>query len=461
MYKKIIDFPNPPILKKSKNAIPILIEKDVESLNDKLSKEDINFVKNLCKSSYYKNTIILPDKNGNISLVIIFRNDTEDFFIGNEISKLPKGIYFIKNELDISQTEEIFIGFGLASYSFNFYNQRNLFNVKLLISKNLDYKKIFNFLTSEYMVRNLVNTPASELGPETFEKFLNLFSKRYNFTFRSYSERKYLKKNFPLIFEVGKGSFEKPRLIEMTFGTKTNFKVTLIGKGVCFDSGGLNIKPSVSMNTMKKDMGGAANIIGLAKLIVSYNLPVYLRVLIPIVENSISKESFRPSDILTSRNGTTIEINNTDAEGRLILADALSYADEEKFDLLICMATLTGAARVALGEDIAPFFTNNENLAKVVIEKSKECFDPVWRLPFYYPYRNSIKPEIANLDNAPKGGMAGSIKAALFLKEFLKNDENFIFFDIFSWSNSNKPGKAKGGIMQGVRSLFLLIEKIC
>ena len=191
MYKKIFDFPDPPILKKSKNAIPILIEKDIESLNKKLSKNEINFVKNLYKSIYFKNTIILPNENGDISSVVIFRNDKEEFFIGNEISKLPDGNYFIKNELEISSIEEILIGFGLASYSYNFYNKRNLFNVKLLISKNVDFKKIFSFLESEYMVRNLVNTPASELGPDTFEKFLNLFSKKNNLSFKSYFEKNF------------------------------------------------------------------------------------------------------------------------------------------------------------------------------------------------------------------------------------------------------------------------------
>jgi len=227
-----------------------------------------------------------------------------------------------------------------------------------------------------------------------------------------------------------------------------------VGKGVCFDTGGLNLKPGASMGLMKKDMGGAANVLGLAHMIMASELPVQLRVLIPAVENSVSANSFRPQDILTSRKGLTVEINNTDAEGRLVLADALTLASEDDPDLIVSMATLTGAARVALGPDIAPYFTDDDGVATSLDLSARRMADPVWRLPFHDPYEAMIEPGIADLDNAPKGGFAGSITAALFLRRFVADQDRYIHFDIYGWQPTAAPGRPKGGALQGARAFF-------
>ncbi|RVI23919.1 leucyl aminopeptidase family protein, partial [Sinorhizobium meliloti] len=269
-----------------------------------------------------------------------------------------------------------------------------------------------------------------------------------------------LTENFPLVHTVGRASAEAPRLLEMRWGRKGHRKVTLVGKGVCFDTGGLDIKPAASMLLMKKDMGGAANVMGLALMIMDAKLKVDLRVIVPVVENSISANAFRPGDIYKSRKGLTVQIDNTDAEGRLILADALAYADEEKTDLVVDMATLTGAARVALGPDLPPFFTDDDDLARDLAEASLTVDDPVWRMPLYRGYDKDVSARIADLTNAPSGGMAGSITAALFLKRFVTNAKSWVHFDIFGWAQSERPHSPIGGEAQAIRALYHHIGRI-
>jgi leucyl aminopeptidase len=257
--------------------------------------------------------------------------------------------------------------------------------------------------------------------------------------------------NFPMIHAVGRASPRAPRLIEMTWGTAGPVLV-LVGKGVCFDTGGLDLKPSANMLLMKKDMGGAAAVLGLAQMVMALALPLRLRVLIPAVENAVAGNAMRPRDILRSRKGLTVEINNTDAEGRLILADALAYAGEAEADLVVSMATLTGAARTAVGPDLAPFFTDDEGLAAALAEAGGRVRDPVWRLPFWAPYEPMIEPGIADLDNAPSGGMAGAITAALFLRRFAP--PRYLHFDIYGHQPTDAPARPKGGVGQGARALL-------
>ena len=268
-----------------------------------------------------------------------------------------------------------------------------------------------------------------------------------------------LEQNFPMIHAVGRASPRAPRLIDLRWGARGP-RLTLVGKGVCFDTGGLNLKSGASMGLMKKDMGGAANVLGLARSIMALDLPVQLRVLIPAVENSVSGSAFRPQDILTSRKGLTVEINNTDAEGRLVLADALALADEEKPDLLLSMATLTGAARVAVGPDLAPFYTGDEAFAAALSRASGPAADPVWRMPFWDPYEEKIEPGIADLDNAPAGGMAGSITAALFLRRFVTDTPRYAHFDIYSWQPAPAPARPKGGLGQGPRAILAALPEV-
>ena len=317
----------------------------------------------------------------------------------------------------------------------------------------VDAARITALAEAEFLTRDLINTPASDMGPEELESAARALADKHDAKMTVITGDALLKANFPMIHTVGRASDRAPRLIDMSWG-KSGPKLTLVGKGVCFDTGGLNIKPGSSMGLMKKDMGGAANVLGLAHMIMASDLDVRLRVLIPAVENAISGNSFRPQDILMSRKGLTVEINNTDAEGRLVLADALTLGSEDAPDLIVSMATLTGAARVAVGPDLAPYYTDDDIAATSLDLSARRMADPVWRMPFHEPYESMIEPGIADLDNAPKGGFAGSITAALFLRRFVNEHDRYIHFDIYGWQPTAAPGRPKGGALQGARALF-------
>ena len=305
------------------------------------------------------------------------------------------------------------------------------------------------------MTRDLINTPASDMGPYELEEAVRALAKDHDAEVNVILGDDLLSANFPMIHTVGRASTRAPRLLDMRWGT-TGPKLTLVGKGVCFDTGGLNIKPGGSMGLMKKDMGGAATVMGLAHMIMGLGLPLQLRVLVPAVENGIDGNAFRPQDILPSRKGLTVEINNTDAEGRLVLADALTLSDEDEPDLVISMATLTGAARVAVGPDISPFFTDNDAHANALAKAANLVADPVWRLPFHTPYEAMIEPGIADLDNAPKGGFAGCITAALFLRRFVESP--YMHFDVYGWNPSAAPARPKGGVGMGARAVLAALQ---
>ena len=449
-----------PLINDETDAVPLVISDSENYLNDLLSPAEMTYVRSLDFFYSKTETVFLPDENGNFKLIIIKLSKKTRFLIGERIARLPSGCYKIKSDLTNQFAFEVTLGFCLSSYKYQYFRkQKEVFGVKLCIPNNVEIDKIKAFVRAEFFTRNLINTPTSHLGPNRLEEIIRCFAEERGATFKTTVGDELLNQNFPMIHAVGRAGVESPRFVEMEWGRPGSYKVTLVGKGVCFDTGGLNIKPVASMGNMKKDMGGAASVLGLADCIMRLDLNVSLKVLIPIVENSISSSSFRPGDILLSRNGTTVEVNNTDAEGRLILADALSYASESNPDLLVSMATLTGAARVALGPDIAPFYTDSEKFSKTLMESALLTCDPVWRLPFHEEYEYLIEPDIADLDNAPKTAMAGSITAALFLKRFVAKPINFVHFDIFAWSLNTKPGRPSGGIMQGVRALYSAIEK--
>ena len=290
------------------------------------------------------------------------------------------------------------------------------------------------------------------MGPDELEAAARKLAQDHGATCTVITDNALLDQNFPLIHTVGRAADRRPRLIDMTWGT-SGPKITLVGKGVCFDTGGLNLKPGASMGLMKKDMGGAANVLGLAQMLMATGQDIQLRVLIPAVENAVAGNAFRPGDILMSRKGLTVEINNTDAEGRLVLADALAFAQEDDPDLIVSMATLTGAARVAVGPDLAPYYCDTPALVSALEEAAQTTHDPVWRMPFHTPYEPMIEPGIANLDNAPKGGFAGSITAALFLRRFV-SDSPYMHFDVYGWNPTDAPARPKGGAGQGTRALL-------
>ncbi|MGH6874442.1 MAG: leucyl aminopeptidase family protein, partial [Aestuariivirgaceae bacterium] len=345
------------------------------------------------------------------------------------------------------------------AYAFSRYRRTPDPAAALVCPKDLDREGLIREAEAVYLARDLINTPASDLGPRELEAAVRSLARQNGARVAAISG-KALIAGFPMIHAVGKAAApdRAPRLIDLRWGGERAPKVTLVGKGVCFDTGGLDIKPAAGMLIMKKDMGGAANVLALARMIMTAKLPLRLRVLIPAVENAISADAFRPGDILRSRKGLSVEVGNTDAEGRLILADALRYADEERPDLLIDMATLTGAARVALGPDLPPFYTDDDGLSGELLKSAGAENDPLWRLPLWSPYERLIESKFADINNASEGGFAGSILAALFLKRFVEQAKTHVHLDIFGWTPAPRPGRPLGGEAQGIRALFALLK---
>lgn len=350
------------------------------------------------------------------------------------------------------------LGFKLGAYRFDRYRKARA-PVTLATLDGADAAEVTRLTDAAFLARDLVNTPTSDLGPDAYEREIRAFAARHGATVSSIVGDDLLAKNFPMIHAVGRASDQAPRLIDIAWGNPSYPKVTLVGKGVTFDTGGLDIKPSSSMLLMKKDMGGSANVLGLAHAIMDAGLKVRLRVLIAVVENAISANAFRPGDVLPSRAGITVEIGNTDAEGRLILGDALALADEENPDILIDMATLTGAARVALGPELPPLYSTNADFAQALTAEGARTDDPLWPMPLWAPYDDMLKSRIADINNAPAGGFAGSVTAALFLKRFVKNAGTWVHLDIFAWAPEARAGRPFGGTDQGIRSVYGVLKK--
>ena len=374
------------------------------------------------------------------------------FGLAAAAAKLPEGTYKLVSELVGAELEAEALGWLLGQYAFARYAKVKAPPARLVAPEGVDVAKLEAIAKGEALTRDLINTPANDMGPAELEAAASVLAQAHGAAFHVIRGAALLDENFPLIHAVGRASDEAPRLIDMRWG-EAGPKLTLVGKGVCFDTGGLNLKPGASMALMKKDMGGAATVLGLAEMIMALGLKLQLRVLIPAVENAVSSTAFRPGDILTSRKGLTVEINNTDAEGRLVLADALTFGAEEAPDLMISMATLTGAARVAVGPDLAPYFSDDEGFARALEAGAEAAQDPVWRMPFWEPYEAMIEPGIADLDNAPSGGFAGSITAALFLRRFA-GETNYAHFDVYGWTPVAKPARPKGGVGMAARALL-------
>lgn len=373
------------------------------------------------------------------------------FHLAAAAAVLPAGSYRLEG-LDPTRAEEEALGWLLAGYAFDRYHEQKGATARLVAPDGVDAARLEVIAAGEALTRDLINTPANDMGPDALEAACTDLAARHGADVAVTTGDDLLAQNLPLIHAVGRASDRAPRLIDMTWGTRGP-ALTLVGKGVCFDTGGLNLKPGSSMGLMKKDMGGAATVLGLAHMIMALDLPLRLRVLIPAVENAVSANAMRPGDILTARNGKTIEINNTDAEGRLVLADALALGAEGAPDLMISMATLTGAARVAVGPDLAPYFADDPAFAAAIEAGATEAADPVWRMPFHAPYEALIEPGIADLDNAPTGGFAGSITAALFLRRFA-GATRYAHFDIYGWNPTAAPARPKGGVGMGARALL-------
>ncbi len=381
------------------------------------------------------------------------------FHLAKAVDLLPAGVWHLEGALNPAEADEAALAFLLAAYRFGRYKAAASPKATLKCPAGVDAARIEAIAAGEALTRDLINTPASDMGPDELEAAFSALATRHGAKTRVVSGEALLGEGFPMIHAVGRASPRAPRLLDLHWGT-TGPRLTLVGKGVCFDTGGLSLKPAASMGLMKKDMGGAATVMGLAEMIMALGLPLRLRVLVPAVENAVSGNAFRPQDILTSRKGLTVEVNNTDAEGRLVLADALALADEEAPDLLLCMATLTGAARVALGADLPPYYTDDEPLAAALATASARVADPLWRMPFWAPYESLIEPGIADLDNAPSGGMAGSVTAALFLRRFVTETPRFAHFDIYGWQPTAAPARPKGAVGQGARAILAALPEV-
>jgi leucyl aminopeptidase len=383
----------------------------------------------------------------------------QPFALGGLVASLPAGDYALAD--GFPDPEFAVLGFALSSYRFEKYRKNSAARARLVVPATVDLARVDAILKGVQIARDLINIPANDLGPQELAAEIRSLFVENGGTGEIITGDELLERGFPMVHAVGRASSRAPRLADFTWGPEDAPKVTLVGKGVIFDTGGLDIKPSSAMLLMKKDMGGAANVLGLAAMIMASELPVRLRVIVPCVENAISGSAFRPGDVLPSRKGLTVEIGNTDAEGRLVLADALALADEEEPDLLVDMATLTGAARVALGPDLPPFFTDDEDLAEELALVSEASVDPLWRLPLWQPYMKYLDSKIADINhiNTTGGGFAGSITAALFLSRFVDKAQSWVHFDIYGWTPMEKPGKPAGGEAQGIRCLFDLISE--
>ncbi len=408
---------------------------------------------------------LLPDAAGGIAGAVVglgteAARKRQRFGIARAATALPAGRWALAGGLSATEASEAALGWLLQSYRFERYrpNAGAKQPALLVAPQGVDAARLTAMAEAEFLTRDLINTPAQDMGPSELEAAFLALAARFGATSDVITGDDLLARNFPMIHAVGRAASRAPRLLDMRWGDHGP-RLTLVGKGVCFDTGGLDIKPSSGMLLMKKDMGGAATVLGLAQMIMQLGVAVRLRVLIPAVENAISGNAMRPRDILTSRLGVTVEINNTDAEGRLVLADALAYATEEPTDALISMATLTGAARVAVGPDLAPYYTDDDALAAALEAGAKAGFDPVWRLPFWDPYEPLIEPGIADLDNAPSGGFAGSITAALFLRRFV-GSARYLHFDIFGHTPSDAPARPKGGVGQGARAVLQALPQM-
>lgn len=403
--------------------------------------------------------VSLPDAEGGIAGVLFGTGKPEGrspFVAGLAAAALQTGTYSLAGE--VGDPTLAAIGFRLGAYRFDRYRESQT-TPSLVLPHSADADEVDRHVEAAVLARDLINTPANDLGPDALEQVARDFARRHAMAISVTLGDDLLSANFPMIHAVGRASAQAPRLIDLAWGDAAHPKVTLVGKGVTFDTGGLDIKTAAGMLSMKKDMGGAANILGLAHAIMTAGLPVRLRVLLPVVENSISATAFRPGDVLRSRAGLTVEIGNTDAEGRLILADALALADEESPDLLVDMATLTGAARVALGPDLPALYATDDTLAAELAALGLAAEDPLWPMPLWHNYDAQMASKIADVNNAGSGGYAGSVTAALFLRRFVKNAAAWVHLDIFGWAPEARPGRPVGATDQGIRAVYGLVRQ--
>jgi leucyl aminopeptidase len=442
----------------SLETIPLIaVNKDDVREGSRIEEDDLIWLKATGFDGSVGSVGFIQNKDGGIARVYIgTASDISDpWWLAAAVQKLPAATYSLKNKFE--NEAQLALGWALTQYQFDHYKSAKGDDVRtLMVSEGTDIAAITAKADAAFLVRDLVNTPAEDMGPAELQDSAEALAEEFGAQASTIVGDDLLDENFPMIHAVGRAAAEKnaPRLIDLTWGRADAPKVCLVGKGVCFDSGGLDLKPAAGMLLMKKDMGGAAHVLGLARLIMALELDVQLRVLIPAVENAVSGNSFRPGDIIKTRQGISVEIGNTDAEGRLVLCDALTLASEAKPDLLIDFATLTGAARVALGPDLPATYTNDDHMWAALEQAGVKNHDPLWRMPLWAGYDETLKSDIADMNNISDGPFAGSITAALYLQRFVGDDIPWVHFDVFAWNPKPRAGKPKGGAAQGIFATY-------
>ncbi len=403
---------------------------------------------------------VLPGRDGKAQgavLVIPAKPVLWDF--GALATRLPAGVWKLGDPAPLSATDAM-VAIGLGAWRFERYKAKKAkAGPRFVWPDGADRARATAAIEAIAMARDLITTPSSDMGPAELATAAQALGKAHKARVKVIVGDDLLKQNWPMVHAVGRASTRAPRLIDLVWGRESDPKVTLVGKGVCFDTGGLDLKPSTGMLNMKKDMGGAATVLAVAAMVMAAKLPVRLRVLVPAVENSVSGNAFRPLDVVPTRKGLSVEIGNTDAEGRLILCDALHEGASEKPAMMVDCATLTGAARVALGTDLPALFCNDDALAADLLAAGQAVTDPMWRMPLFAPYKRLLDSKVADLNNVSSGGFGGAITAALYLQAFVPDDVPWAHFDMMAWNNTSRPGRPEGGEAQAARAIFAAIEK--
>ena len=433
--------------------ITLLTKAEFDELANTKLDHNINWIISSSRSVKVGNHHLVPDDKGNLKEVIVITDDEVSLWsIAGLPMQLPEGDYFLSDKLPSEQRQKLTIGWGLGAYQFTQYMSEKQ-TARLLLTDDIDHDIALAIIESTYLTRDLINQPANEMMPQHLSAAAEQLANKHEATFQEIIGEDLLEKNYPLIHAVGRASEHAPRLIKLQWGNPKHPLVCIAGKGVCFDSGGLNIKPASGMRWMKKDMGGAAHALGLANYIMQTNMPIRLELAIPAVENAISANAYRPGDVIVSRSGQSVEIDNTDAEGRLVLADAIHELDEMKPDLLIDYATLTGAARVALGTEVGVFFSQNDKTSHALYKAANNVEDDIWRLPLHSAYKHQLKSHVADIVNCAPGGYGGAITAALFLQSYVSDATDWLHFDIMAYNMRSRAGRPRGGEAMGLRSV--------
>jgi len=401
---------------------------------------------------------LIPDPRGRLRAVLVGVTRSDDIYALAALPQsLPAGTYRLSSEGLALDPERAALGWGLGAYRYTRYRRAPRAAAKLAVDAAV-MRSLDSALAASWRVRDLVNTPTEHMGPAELSAEVAASAQEHAATFREWVGDDLIAANFPTIHAVGRGSHRAPRLMELRWGNPADPQLAIVGKGVCFDTGGLNLKTGDGMRWMKKDMGGAAHAIALADMIMRAQLPVNLTLLVPAVENAVSGNSYRPGEVIRTRAGVTVEIDNTDAEGRLVLCDAIAYAVESKPDLIVDLATLTGAARVALGPELPVLFSNRDELAASTLAAGRAEQDPLWQLPLWAPYNSMLESRVADLVNGGAGRQAGAITAALYLQRFVPDATQWIHVDMYAWNDADRPGRPQGGEAQGLRGLFAALK---